>query len=207
LSNKQLNLFLLDGWADFAVLQSRVHNIWADVFSSTFGETPVYTPSSCFATFPFPEAWGGDLALEQVGKAYYEFRAALMVRNDEGLTTTYNRFHDPDDRDTDIVKLRELHAAMDRAVLDAYRWSDIKTDCDFFLDYEVDEEERGDKKKPWRYRWPDEARDEVLARLLELNAQRAKDEDRSGAAAAKKGGKKVAAKRAPKESDMEDLFS
>ncbi|MGC8541828.1 MAG: hypothetical protein ACP5QA_14550, partial [Phycisphaerae bacterium] len=27
-------------------------------------------------------------------------------------------------------------------------------------------------KKPWRYRWPDETRDEILARLLQLNQQR-----------------------------------
>ena len=71
-----------------------------------------------------------------------------MVRNDEGLTKTYNRFHDPDERDPEILKLRELHAAMDRAVLDAYGWSDIPTDCEFLLDYEIDEEEWGDKKKP-----------------------------------------------------------
>jgi hypothetical protein len=70
---------------------------------------------------------------------------------------------------------------MDRAVLDAYGWSDITTDCKFLLDYEIDEEEWGDKKKPWRYRWPDEVRDEVLARLLELNAERAKEETCSGA--------------------------
>ncbi len=30
---------------------------------------------------------------------------------------------------------------MDRAVLDAYGWSDIPTDCEFLLDYEIDEEE------------------------------------------------------------------
>jgi predicted AAA+ superfamily ATPase len=71
----------------------------------------------------------------------------------------------------DILKLRELHAAMDRAVLDAYGWSDIPTDCEFLLDYETDEEDWNDKKKPYRYRWPDE----VLARLLELNAARGKD--------------------------------
>jgi hypothetical protein len=72
---------------------------------------------------------------------------------------------------------------MDRAVLDAYGWSDIPTDCDFFLDYEIDEEEWGKRKKPYHYRWPDEVRDEVLARLLELNAQRAAEEARAGAAA------------------------
>ncbi len=130
-----------------------------------------------------------------------------MARNDEGLTKTYNRFRDPDERDPAIVKLRELHAAMDSAVLDAYGWSDLPTDCEFLLDYEIDEEEWGRKKKPWRYRWPDEVRDEVLARLLELNAEPAKEEARSGATATKKRGKKAAAKRAPKATETRDLFS
>ena len=72
---------------------------------------------------------------------------------------------------------------MDRAVLDAYGWTDIPTDCDFLLDYEIDEEDWGTRKKPYRYRWSDEVRDEVLARLLELNAQRSEAELRSGGTA------------------------
>ena len=119
-------------------------------------------------------------SLEAAGQAYYEFRAALMVRNDEGLTRTYNRFHDPYENDPEIERLRELHAAMDRAVLDAYGWSDIHTDCEFLLDYEIDEATWGRKKKPYRYRWPDPIRDEALARLLALNAERAAEEARSG---------------------------
>ena len=120
--------------------------------------------------------------LEAAGKTYYEHRAAIMVRNDEGMTKTYNRFHDPYEDDPAIDRLRELHAAMDRAVLDAYGWTDIPTDCDFLLDYEIDEATWGRKKKPYRYRWPDLVRDEVLARLLALNAERAAEEARSGAA-------------------------
>ncbi len=34
----------------------------------------------------------------------------------------------------------------------------------------------GRKKKPWRYRWPDAVRDEVLARLLALNGERAAEQ-------------------------------
>jgi hypothetical protein len=67
----------------------------------------------------------------------------------------------------------------DREVLDAYGWRDISTDCEFLLDYEVeDDDEPGKrrKKKPWRYRWPDEVHDEVLARLLDLNQRRAAEE-------------------------------
>ncbi len=130
-----------------------------------------------------------------------------MVRNNEGLTKTYNRFHDPDERNPEIEKLRELHAAMDRAVRDAYGWSDIHTTCEFLLDYEINEEEASSRrKKPWRYRWADKVRDEVLARLLELNAERAREEARTGAAAAKKGGRKKTKKRAAKKPQAGDLF-
>jgi hypothetical protein len=143
-----------------------------------------YTPSDCFETFPFPAGWETHPALEAAGREYYEFRAALMVRNDEGLTKTYNRFHDPDEQDSEIASLRERHAVMDRAVLEAYGWTDIPTACGFLLDYEIDEDEWGKRKKPWRYRWPDDVQAEVLARLLELNAERARAESRSGAKAA-----------------------
>jgi len=120
-----------------------------------------------------------DKELELRGAEYYDFRAELMIRNDEGLTKSYNRFHDPDESDADILRFRELHAVMDRAVLDAYCWTDIQPTCEFILDYEDDHDEPPEgrrKRKPWRYRWPDEVRDEVLARLLELNAQRAKEQ-------------------------------
>ena len=92
------------------------------------------------------------------------------------MTRTYNRFHDPDETDPDIAELRTLHTAMDRAILDAYGWRDIAPDCEFLLDHAIDEEEWGRRKKPWRYRWPDATRDEVLARLLALNAERAETE-------------------------------
>ena len=104
-----------------------------------------------------------------------------MVRNDEGLTKTYNRFHDPEERDPGHSAAPRAACSMDRAVLDAYGWTDIPTDCEFLLDYEIDEEDWGRRKKPYRYRWPDDVRDEVLARLLELNARRAEEEARAGA--------------------------
>ena len=141
-----------------------------------------YIPSDCFETFPFPEEWEAHPALEAAGRAYYDFRAALMVRNGEGLPRTCNRFHDPYENDPDVAQLRALHAALDRAVLNACGWSDVPTDCDFLLDHEIDEAAWGRKKKPWRYRWPDPVRDEVLARLLALNAACAADEARTAAA-------------------------
>ena len=183
------------------LLQSRIHEIWTRFLGSSLGDTLRYSPSDCFETFPFPEYWETNLTLETVGKTYYEYRAALMIRNNQGLTDTYNRFHDPDERHPDILQLRLLHAQMDRAVLDAYGWTDISTDCTFLLDYEDEEDDENtlqrQKKKPWRYRWPEEIHDEVLARLLELNQQRAEAEILGGKAAQKskaKGNTKKVAK-------------
>jgi hypothetical protein len=183
-------------YAAFCALQSRIHEIWARFFGSSMKDDLRYTPSDCFETFPFPKNFETDARLETTGNKYYEFRAGLMVKNNEGLTKTYNRFHDPDERSPDILKLRELHAAMDRAVLEAYGWHDLaeKAACEFLLDYEDDEEDgeadasasasgRRTRRKPWRYRWPDEFRDEVLARLLDLNQKRAEEERLAGIAA------------------------
>lgn len=168
--------FPLATFAAFCALQSRPHEIWARFFGSSMKDDLRYTPSDCFETFPFPPDWQTDATFEAGGKTYYDFRAALMVKNNEGLTKIYNRFHNPNEYDPEIAELRKMHAAMDRSVLNAYGWQDIPTKCEFLLDYPIDEAEWGKKKKPYRYRWPDEIRDEVLARLLELNAQRAGEE-------------------------------
>ena len=181
---ESLVVFPLDTYAALCVFQSRPHEIWARSLGSSLEDRLRYTPSDCFETFPFPDGWNTHPNLERAGSDYYRFRADLMVRHGEGLTKIYNRFHDPDEADPEIARLRELHVAMDRAVLDAYGWTDISTQCKCLLDYEIDEEEWGSRKKPYRQRWPDEVRDEVLARLLELNAERSVAEQRSGRAAA-----------------------
>jgi len=147
----KLNVFALDSYSAFAIIQSRIHEVFARFFSSTMKDDLNYSPTDCFQTFPFPENWETDPTLEAIGKEYNEYRAALMVRNNQGLTDTYNRCHDPDENHPDILKLRELHGLCDRAVLDAYGWTDISTECTFLLDYEEEEEEensRRQKKKP-----------------------------------------------------------
>lgn len=80
------------------------------------------------------------------------------------------------------MNLRRLHAALDHAVLAAYGWSDLvetgRTACEFLPDYYDEPEQEGGAPIPKsiRHRWPDATRDEVLARLLKLNATRAAEE-------------------------------
>jgi hypothetical protein len=204
-----LNVFDYSTLTEFSIIQSYVHELWARFFSSSMKDDLRYNPTDCFETFPFPPDWETNEALEEAGRSYYEYRAALMVRNDEGLTKTYNSFHDPEERSPEIQQLRALHAAMDRAVLDAYGWPDIPTACEFLLDYEEEDEEtettgkKRQKKKPYRLRWPDEIRDEVLARLLALNAERAAQEKLSGNAPGMKAAKKTKPQREKTEEDFQ----
>lgn len=187
-------VFPLDRWWHFGVMQSRAHEVWAKFFSSSMKDDMRYSPSDCFETFPFPYMWAQEAPdLEEAGRRYYERRAEVMRGEQIGLTALYNRFHDPECDEAAIEELRGLHAAMDEAVLRAYGWweelvaahgTEGRLPVEFLLEWEEDEEdEGGKKKKPYRLRWPDALRDEVLARLLKLNEARHREEARAGSGA------------------------
>ena len=172
---------LSDAWTTFATLQSRVHEPWARLLSSSLedraGTARVrYTPSECLETFPFPRPNPGDgiAALEELGQRVYESRAKYMVDENVGMTVTYNRLKDPSCTDTRIIELRSLHEQMDRAVLTAYaendpegRWSEIEVPS-YCSPTDVE------KKKFEAFE------DAVIDRLFALNAKRAEEEKRKG---------------------------
>ena len=87
-----LIIFPFAAYAAFCTLQSRPHEVWTRFFASSLEERLRYTPSDCFETFPFPYGWETHPDLEAAGRAYFEHRATLMVRNDDGMTKTYNAF-------------------------------------------------------------------------------------------------------------------
>jgi hypothetical protein len=68
----------------FAVMQSQTHGNWARFMASSMKDDLRYTPSDCFETFPFPANLETHIPLETAGEQYYDYRSALMVRNNEG---------------------------------------------------------------------------------------------------------------------------
>ena len=171
-----LAVFALSTHAAFATLQSRVHEVWARFFASTLEDRLRYTPSDCFETFPLPPGHADDPALEAAGRAYHDHRAAMMVARGQGMTPTYNRFHSARDGAADVATLRRLHDDMDRAVLRAYGWDDLAERAEPLF---LDEDTEDDHKYRNRLFWPAPLRDELLARLLRLNEERAAAERRS----------------------------
>ena len=136
-----------------------------------------YTPTDCFRTFPFPENFETSATLEQAGDAYHAHRGQLMIARNEGLTKTYNRFHARGENAADIVRLRDLHAEMDAEVLRAYGWDDLADRAaPEFVEQDADE----GRPPKTRLDWAAEFKDEVLARLLALNAERAEAERGAG---------------------------
>lgn len=181
---ESMNIFALRNFGSFASLQSRVHESWARLLSSSMKTDLRYTPSDCFETFPFPQSdpRAEIPELEKLGEKLYQARASYLVDTQQGLTTCYNRLKDPEEDDERVLELRRLHEDLDRAVLAAYGWSDIPVPP---FETPVTEE---DKRRLESFE------DEIIDRLFVLNAERAEEERRLGLAAAAqaKGGKKVA---------------
>lgn len=162
----QLIVFALSDYHYFGLLQSRIHEPWAWLLSSTMRDAGIrYASSDCFETFPFPDAdrLRPDCELARAAERLYVARAQYMAntRPAQGLTTTYNQIKDPGCQDPRIVELRRLHEQLDRAVLSAYGWSEIPLPR-YGTPTTAEEEEARQAFQ-----------DEVLDRLFALNAKRA----------------------------------
>ncbi len=153
----------------FAILQSVHHEAWARKYGSTLETRLRYTPADVFETFPFPGKPRNQDAVSIIGETYHEHRRQVMLARQDGLTATYNRFHNPEETAADIARLRELHVEMDQVVAAAYGWDDFNLGHGFH-----------ETQQSVRFTISESARREVLARLLQLNHERYAEEVKAG---------------------------
>ena len=184
--DQKVVVFALQSYCDYAVLNSSLHEVFVWRFSGEVGGTTVnYSPQRVFDTFPRPPM---TPVLEAIGREYHALRRDLMRRLFIGLTDLYNLFHARDlssemvakvlkkDADTAatgvaaLLKLRQLHVALDLAVRDAYGWQDLDLEHDF---HEVETLPENDRV---RYTISLTVRHKVLKRLLAENQARAEAE-------------------------------
>jgi hypothetical protein len=156
----------LESEADFAVLQSSIHESWVRHHTSYLSSSLRYTPSDCFETFVRPNA---NIYLEMIGGSYRQSRKVVMQKRSIGLTNAYNEFNNPSSIDPDIKELRNCQIDMDMAVAAAYGWQDLSLDHGFH-----------ETKQGIRFTISEAARREVLDRLLALNHQRYTEEVAAG---------------------------
>ena len=168
------------------VLSSTVHCVWAAAAGSTLEDRPRYNNSTCFQTFPFPTL--SHQSMVQVGGlaarldahrkrqqvAYPDLTLTAMynvlekLRSGESLTDKERTTHEHG-----LVSiLRQMHDEIDALVLDAYGWSDIlpMLRVAYGTDALAEGQTRDDAKRAFD--------EEILERLVALNAERAAEEAR-----------------------------
>ena len=163
--NMLTNIAADDAWV-IGVLSSRAHVAWSLAAGGRMGigNDPRYNKTRCFDPFPFPAATELQKArIRELGEALDAHRKQVQTdRPDVTMTAMYNALERARDADAGgppltgkerdfharalIGLLKTLHDDLDAAVADAYGWP-------------VD--------------LPD---DEILTRLVALNAQRAQEE-------------------------------
>jgi type II restriction/modification system DNA methylase subunit YeeA len=176
LPDHQLIVSARDDDTTFGVLHSRFHELWALRKGTSLGDTPRYTPSTTFETFPFPEGLTPNIPakdyaddpravrIAEAARRLNELRESwlnppdLVQRVPEVVPGYPDRILPVSDKAATVLKkrtitnlynerpawLENVHRELDEAVAAAYGWEADITD------------------------------DEVLARLLALNLERAK---------------------------------
>jgi hypothetical protein len=185
-------VFAVDDVYGYAALfNSSPVDAWVWKHSSRMKLDLNFSPSDAVETFPFPspEVLAG---LQTLGREYLDGRREVMLdpANPIGLTKLYNRFHDADDVDPRIVRLREMHREIDAAVMRAYGWADLDLGHGYHEQPNLAENDRV------RFTISDVARAEVLRRFAELNRQRYVEEQ-AAAPTAKPRASKARAKAMP----------
>ena len=164
----------------FTVLQSTLYSSWVRKYCATFKEDIRFNIKDVLVNY-VPPCTSNMPPLEAIGETYHETRRQIMQDRWEGLTATYNRFHNREESAADIQGLRDLHVEMDRQVAAAYGWDDLALEHGYH-----------DTAQGLRFTISEAARREVLTRLLKLNHERFAEECRQGLHTTKKGKKACA---------------
>lgn len=146
-------------------LSSSVHVAWALAAGGLLEDRPVYSKSTCFEAFPFPDLDPAGTLAARIRTLAEQIDAhrknQLTAHADATITATYNvleklRSGEALNAKEKVIHehglvgvLKSLHDELDAAVLQAYCWADLTLPADT---------------------------DTLLVRLVELNAKRAAEE-------------------------------
>jgi hypothetical protein len=179
--NALVNIALDDAYA-LGVLSSRIHVDWALATGGTLEDRPRYNKTRCFETFPFPAA---TPAQQQKIRALGEQLDAHRKRQQAAhpglaMTDMYNVLEKeragealtPKERKTHeqglVGILRQLHDELDAAVAEAYGWGDLIAPAKAGAPQDANAV-GGSRPSPG-------LTEEILTRLVALNAERAAEE-------------------------------
>ncbi|WP_417467682.1 class I SAM-dependent DNA methyltransferase [Maricaulis sp.] len=145
LPDNRLICFASDSPSLLSVLSSRIHVVWALRVGGTLEDRPIYTVSSCYKPFPFPDLTDKPALkarLDELGERLDAHRKAVLARHDFlTMTKLYNVLEREraleagkegeaplSEAERDIYEaglvgvLRSIHDEIDGCVFEAYGW-------------------------------------------------------------------------------------
>lgn len=168
------------------ILSSRLHAAWALVAGGRLGvgNDPRYNKTRCFETFPFPDATSEQQEkirslAEQLDAHRKRQQAQFSELTLTGMYNVLEKLRAGEELNAKektihaqglVSLLRDLHDELDRAVFAAYGWDDL---AEQLVGLPGATTPLPDKPEAQA-----EAEEELLRRLVELNAQRAAEEAR-----------------------------
>ncbi|MFD3566117.1 Eco57I restriction-modification methylase domain-containing protein [Streptomyces sp. NPDC058667] len=162
----KLAAFTTDSCAQLAVLSCSFHSGWAWKYSATMKDDLNYSPSDVYETFPRPDETS---RLHAAGEALEVAQRSAMSTKRIGLTATYKLVHSEAETAFEIEIIRQAHAEVDKAVAEAYGWTDLDLKHGFHTTPQGE-----------RFTIASDIQTEILDRLLELNHTRYKEEMEKG---------------------------
>lgn len=175
-----------DDAVNLGILSSRLHVVWALAAGGRLGvgNDPRYNKTRCFETFPFPDATPEQqIQIRELAERLDAHRKRQQAQHPElTLTGMYNVLEklrsgepltakDKTIHEQGLVSLlRELHDELDRAVFAAYGWDDLAE--------QLVGKPGATTPLPDKSEAQAEAEEELLRRLVALNAERAAEEAR-----------------------------
>lgn len=115
-----LQTFIFDDDYSYGILQSNIHWLWFVTKCAKLCERFTYNPSSVFDTFPWPQSPSIKQidTVAQAGREIRQIREQALKNIKGGLRAVYRTLELPGKN-----PLKDAHAALDNAVLDAYGFS------------------------------------------------------------------------------------
>lgn len=112
-------VFAVDDEYSLGILLSHAHDAWAWAQSSTLKGDLRYTPTTVFATFPWPDPVNAATRerVAAAASAHYARRSELCIEHQPGLTKLYNLMDEGG-----FADLAKLHRDLDISVAAAYGW-------------------------------------------------------------------------------------
>ena len=195
-SNKVV-IFTTDDHAALGILQSRFHEYWCRTVSCTLKDDLTYVPSVCYDTFPVPFAWSQDEHLRLLAREFDKKRLSCLNSMGIGLTSLYNKIHDPRCEDNQIAELRIALDEIDYCLTSLYGFDGLDLKIGFYelSSDDMSEREADDDEnlcENWRYGWSEGSIDEAISMLMHIN-------ERMGAPAGKAKAKHLSAFQQSKE--------